>query len=536
MDESLQIESRSRSEEKKKSIALPMLIIILGVFMAVLDTSIVNVALPKMMNVYGVNETAIQWVVTAYTLTVGSIIPVTGYLGERFGYKRIFVLALTIFTIGSGLCGSAWSNSAMVLFRILQAIGGGALMPIAMAMVTRMIPRERRGMALGVFGIAIMFAPAIGPTVSGYITDFLDWRLIFYLNVPIGIVDVILASLFLENTNANSSRKFDMPGFILSVVGFSTLLYSLGNVPSHGWGSTEVLPFIIIAFVSLALFIIREFSVEQPMLDLRLLKNSSFAFTLLLISVTSIMLLGVLFLLPLFLQNIMGFSAFKTGLILLPQALVAGILMPVAGALYDKVGIRPLAGTGFFIMAVAMFFLIHVSALTSMSTIILLLMLRSCGIGITMMPLQTNGLNHIPDNKEGQGTAILNAVTQISNSFGVAILSLLLSQRSKFHMAMNRSEVTVFSHPVTDFMSKMEAYGQSMGFSLMQSKKLAINMLYGKVQLASTVQAIDDIFYILTIVAIVATLLTFLLGGRKKEKEKDAPKQPETGLAQIEES
>ncbi len=534
MSRTLQIEGSGEAETKQK-IGLPMLIIILGVFMAVLDTSIVNVALPKMMTVYGVGENAIQWVVTAYTLTVGSIIPVTGFLGERFGYKRIFVLALTIFTIGSGLCGSAWSNSAMILFRIIQAIGGGALMPIAMAMVTRMIPRERRGMAIGIFGIAIMFAPAIGPTVSGYITDFLNWRLIFYLNLPIGIVDVVLASLFLENANANASRRFDLPGFVLSVIGFSTLLYSLGGVPDYGWQSAHVIPFILIALVSLILFVIRETRIEQPMLDLKLLKNAPFSFTLVLIGITSIMLLGVLFLLPIFLQNIMGFSAFKTGLILLPQAIVAGVLMPIAGILYDRVGIRPLAGTGFLIMGVAMFFMVHITAATTMSTIILLLMLRSCGIGITMMPLQTNGLNHIPDNKEAQGTAILNAVTQISNSFGVAVLSLLLTQRSKFHIANNSAEVTSFSHPVQEFMSKMEAYGQSMGFSLSQSKSLAIKYLYGQVQITSMVQAVDDIFYILTFVATVAMILAVLLGGKKKTE--DTPKNlPTHALVQTEES
>ncbi|HET7615815.1 MAG TPA: DHA2 family efflux MFS transporter permease subunit, partial [Bacillales bacterium] len=335
------------SKPEQTNIVLPLIAIIMGVFMAVLDTSIVNVALPNMMSVFGVGQNSIQWVVTAYTLAVGSIIPVTGYLGERFGYKKIYILALIVFTVGSALCGAAWSNSSMILFRIIQAVGGGAIMPVSMAMVTRMIPKEKRGFAFGVFGIAIMFAPAIGPTLSGYITEFLNWRLIFYLNVPIGIVDFFLAQLFLENTETRSMKKFDLPGFIFSVIGFSTLLYGFGEVPDHGWQSTAVMPFIVISIVSLALFVIRELSVEEPMLDLRLLKNFSFSFVLILVGVTSVMLLGVLFLLPIFLENIMNFSPFKTGLILLPQALVAGLLMPVAGLLFDRIGLKPLAGTGF---------------------------------------------------------------------------------------------------------------------------------------------------------------------------------------------
>jgi EmrB/QacA subfamily drug resistance transporter len=514
-------ESSPVSFEKEQNIGFQMLVIILGVFMAVLDTSIVNVAIPKMMNVFGVNQDSIQWVVTAYTLTVGSIIPVTGYLGERFGYKRIFMIALVIFTIGSGLCGAAWSNSTMIFFRIVQAIGGGALMPISMAMVTRMIPKEKRGMAIGVFGIAIMFAPAIGPTLSGYITEFLDWRLIFYINVPIGILDVILAFFFLKNSNVNVEKKFDLLGFVLSVVGFSTLLYGFGQVPDHGWNSTDVIPFLIISFISLTLFVIRELKAAEPMLDLRLLKNPGFSFGLLLIAVTSIMLLGVLFLLPIFLQDIMGFSALRTGLILLPQALVAGILMPVAGFLFDKVGIKPLAGTGFIIMAIAMFFMIHISEQTAMSTIVMLLMLRSAGIGITMMPLQANGLNQIPDNKEAQGTAILNAVNQIANSFGVAWLSLLLTDRSKFHYNVTSSQLSVFSPTVTQFMQKMQAYGSHLGMSASQAKALAVKYFQGQVQIHSTVQAIDDIFYVLTFVAIGAAFLTFLLQSKKKALDKE---------------
>lgn len=502
--------------ESNQKIGFPMLVIILGVFMAVLDTSIVNVAIPKMMNVFGVNQSSIQWVVTAYTLTVGSIIPVTGYLGERFGYKRIFMLALIIFTFGSGLCGAAWSNGTMVTFRIVQAIGGGALMPISMAMVTRMIPKEKRGMAIGIFGIAIMFAPAIGPTISGYLTEYLDWRLIFYINVPIGIVDIILAYFFLENSAVNASKKFDLLGFVLSVAGFSSLLYGFGQVPDYGWGSSEVFPFFIIAIVSLTLFVIREWTIEEPMLDLKLLKNPAFTFGLILIGVTSIMLLGVLFLLPIFLQNIMGFSALKTGLILLPQALVAGMLMPIAGFLFDKIGIKPLAGTGFIIMTIAMFLMIHISAQTSMSTIVLLLMLRSAGIGITMMPLQANGLNQIPDNKEGQGTAILNAVNQISNSFGVAWLSLLLTERSKFHYNMTASQLSAFSPTVSQFLQKMQGLGQSMGMNAVQTKALATHYLQGQVQLHAIVQAIDDIFYILTFVSIGAALLTFLMRSKRK--------------------
>lgn len=504
----------------KNHIVLPLVAIIIGVFMAVLDTSIVNVALPNMMNVFGVGQNSIQWVVTAYTLTVGSIIPVTGFLGERFGYKRVFITALIIFTFGSALCGAAWSNGSMVFFRIIQALGGGAIMPVSMAMITRLIPKEKRGFALGIFGIAIMFAPAIGPTLSGYITEYMNWRLIFYLNVPIGIFDFFLASVVLENTLTHKMKKFDIPGFIFSVVGFSTLLYSLGEVPGNGWASSAVLPFLVTSIISLTLFVIRELSVKDPMLDLRLLKNWSFAFILFLVAITSVMLLGVLFILPIYLENLMGFTPFKTGLILLPQALVAGIFMPIAGIMFDRIGIKPLAGTGFIIMGVAMYLMTNLTSVTAVSTIVLLLMFRSAGIGITMMPLQTQGLNLIPDNKEGQGTAILNAVTQISNSFGVAWLSMMLSQRSKLHIHSNGAEVSQYNPHVQQFIAQVQHFAATKGLTMPQGKALALKYLQGMVQLHSTVQAMDDIFYILAIIAGIGAVITFSL--RKKRKKRVA--------------
>ncbi len=301
-----------------------MVALILGVFMAILDTSIVNVAIPKMMSVFGVNQSQIEWVVTAYALVSGALVPATGFLGDRFGYKKMYVISLAIFTIGSGLCGIAWSNNAMIVFRIVQAVGGGAMMPISMAMILRMIPVERRGIAMGMFGIAIMFAPATGPTLSGYIVEYLDWRLIFTINVPIGILDLFLSAAFLREFKSEVKRRFDLAGFLTSSLGLASLLYGVGLVSEKGWTDHEVLAFVLTGLVSLIAFITIELHVKDPLLDLSLMKNWTFTLTVSISSLVTVIMMGVLFLLPIFLQSVSGLSAVQTGLLLLPQALMSG--------------------------------------------------------------------------------------------------------------------------------------------------------------------------------------------------------------------
>lgn len=503
-----------------------MVAIILAVFMAILDTSIVNVAIPKMMAVFGVTQLDIQWVLTAYTLVVGSLVPVTGYLGERLGYKKVFLYALAVFTIGSGLCGAAWSNGSMIFFRIVQAIGGGALMPVSMAMMFRMFPKERRGLAMGIFGIAVMFAPAIGPTLSGYIVDYLDWRLIFYINVPIGIINFFLAMSALNEVQTLSTKRFDLPGFIFSTIGFSTLLYGLGEVADKGWRDPGVVTYLAIAGISLLLFIIRELTAEDPMLDLRLFGNVTFTITQLISTTATVMLMGSLFIVPIFLQNIIGLSAVQTGLLLLPQAVMSGIMMPIAGALFDRIGARPLAIVGMLITATSLYLNHYIDVSTSNATLVSWFVLRAIGIGLLMMPVQTAGMNTVPMNKVGQGTAITNTVRQVAASFGIAWLALLLSQRTKFHSAVMSDEMNMFSPTVANGMTQLQSSFQQAGQTAAQAKTSAVMTMYGQIQIHSIVQAMDDIFFIISIVALGGAVLSLFLRGTRHKRQPGAAGEP----------
>ncbi|MFD0680486.1 MULTISPECIES: DHA2 family efflux MFS transporter permease subunit [unclassified Paenibacillus] len=504
------------TEPPARGRGLAMLAMILAVFMAILDTSIVNVAVPKMMAVFSVSQTEIQWVLTAYSLVVGALIPITGYMGDRFGYKRVFLYSVAVFTIGSALCSAAWSNNSMIVFRIIQAIGGGAVMPVSMVMLFRMFPPEKRGMAMGLFGISVMFAPAVGPTLSGYIVEYLDWRLIFSINVPIGIIDIFLAAAALKEYKIENPGKFDLWGFVTSSTGLATLLYGVGIVADKGWNNTEVIIFLSIATVCLIAFIIIELIVERPMLDLSLLKNFTFTLTLMISSTAMVILMGSLFLLPVFLENVAGLSPIQTGLLLLPQAIVSGLMMPIAGALFDKIGAKPLAVIGMIITAYGLYLTRQLDVTTPFSTIVGWLMIRAVGVGLVMMPVQTAGMNTVPMHKMGQGTALSNAIRQVSASFGIAWLALMFSNQRIFHSAAMSDQMNMFSASVQNNISQIQTQYMAVGQSFGQAQSSAIGYVYGQIQLQATVQAMDDVFYMTAGLALAAVVLSMFLKTVKR--------------------
>ncbi|WP_028777493.1 DHA2 family efflux MFS transporter permease subunit [Shimazuella kribbensis] len=504
---------------------LVLSVTIIAVFMAILDTSIVNVAIPKMMAVFSVDTKEIQWVVTSYTLVVGTIIPVTGYITEKFGFKKIFIFSLVVFTLGSLLCGLAWSNESMILFRIIQAIGGGALMPVSQAMIFRLFPKEKRGQAMGLFGISIMFAPAIGPTLSGYIIQYMDWRLIFFINVPIGVVATIIAMVSFKELDHRVDRKFDVTGFITSTIGFSTLLYGIGLVPEKGWGHDEVLFFVGVGSVSLLIFIAIEWVKKNPMLDLRLLKIPVFTVAQIITSLTSVILFVPLFLFPIFLENIAGLTALQTGLLLLPQALITGLMMPVAGMLFDRIGARWLAVIGMAITVYSLHLTTQLDVNTSFSTIAFWLILRGIGISLVMMPVSTAGMNAVPNHLVAQATALSNTIRQVAASFGIAWATLLLSNRQVFHSANYADQYNVFSSFSQGIVQQIQSAYMGLGQSFTEAKASALGYISGQIQVHTTVQAMDDVFYISMWLAIFALVISFFIGKKEAvQKEETATK------------
>ena len=323
---------------------LPLVVLVIGMFMSVLDTSIVNVALPTVQTDLGIGASDGQWVSTAYSLAEGVMVPISAWLGYRFGYKRMYVLSLAGFTVASALCGLATGLVPLVAFRILQAIPGGVIPVICMVMLRRMVPPERLGAAMGLFGLGIVVAPATGPTLGGFLVEYVDWRWIFFVNIPIGVLGVVAAMVVLRESPTHRDRPLDVLGFVTVAGGLFALLLALEEGRDWGWTSYRILILFTAAALLLALFVVVELEVDKPLLDLRLFARGQFVVALVLVSVISISLFASFFFVPQFLQStVRGMTPVNTGIALIPQAIVLAVLIPLSGLLYDRIGARWLA-------------------------------------------------------------------------------------------------------------------------------------------------------------------------------------------------
>jgi EmrB/QacA subfamily drug resistance transporter len=405
-------------------------VFVVGLFMDLLDTTIVNVALPTLAREFDTTTTTLQWVVTGYLLSLAVWIPASGWLGDRFGTKRIFMLALALFTIGSALCGAAWSINSLIFFRVLQGVGGGMLTPVGTAMIFRAFPPNERAQASAVLTIPVAIAPTIGPILGGLIVDHLSWRWIFYVNVPIGIIGFIFASIVLREHTEPTPGRFDYLGFVLSGTGLPLVLYALSEAPSHGWTSTLVVTTGLLGIALLALMVLVETKVvQEPMLALRLFKDRMFRTANTVYFMTAAGLIGVIFLLPLFLQILRGLSATQSGLTTFPQALGIVAVARFASRIYPKIGPRRMLAAGMLITAISTSCFLFVDLETNLWWIRAIMFVRGMAFGIVLIPLQAATFSTISPQDTGRASALFNTNRQVASSFGVAILATVLADR-----------------------------------------------------------------------------------------------------------
>ena len=484
-----------------------MVVLVTGMFMSVLDVSIVNVAIPTMQRDFGSTTEQIQWVATAYSLALGVIVPVSAWCGDRFGATRVYNIALIGFAAGSALCGLAWNLNSMIVFRVIQAIPGGVLPVVTLTILYRIVPRDRIGAAMGMYGLGIIVAPAVGPTLGGYLVEYVDWRLIFFINVPVGIVGFVAALVVLPKFPGVRSGNFDVWGFLAIATGLFTLLLALTEGQDWGWTSYKVLILLTVAALSLALFIVIELEVDNPLLDVRVFRFWPFTNSLMLISVLSIGLFTVLFYIPLYLQQATGLGAFETGLLLLPQALVMAVIMPVAGRLYDKIGPRWPAVVGLSIVAWGTYELHVLTLETSHEHLIWLLTLRAAGMGIAMMPIMTGGIAAVPPALVSRASAFNNVVQRTSAALGLAILTAMVD-RSQAQLDADRAALL---GPGTDLpVLGPGSTGQMAG----------MYATYQQMQTQVFVEAMDGLFMVTAVITAVGIGLAFLL------RSGPAPKAP----------
>jgi len=410
-------------------------VFVFGLFMDLLDMTIVNVALPTFAKDFDASTTTIEWVVTAYLLSLAVFIPVSGWAGDRFGTKRTFLFALSVFTLGSLLCAIAWDIESLIAFRVLQGVGGGMLTPVGTAMLFRAFPPAERAQAAALLAIPTAVAPATGPVLGGYLVEYQSWHWIFLINIPVGLAGLLVAGLFLREEKQASPGRLDVPGFVLSATGLAAVMYALVEAGSRGFDDTRVLASGLPGLALLAVFCIVELRTDEPLIDIRLLGDKLFRAANTVQFAGFAGYAGALFLLPLLLQAEMGFSPLESGLITFPQAIgVAMMVLPV-NRLYRRVGPRRLVmiGTAGGTLTTLAFLLVDLE--TSRWWIQLIMLARGWSFAFALVPMQAVAFATISSELTGRASAIFNAGRQVAASFGVALLGTVLTNRLTHHGA-----------------------------------------------------------------------------------------------------
>jgi EmrB/QacA subfamily drug resistance transporter len=502
---------------ERRSQTSTVVVLICGMFIAVLNQTMVNVAIPHMMNDLNVSTTTIQWMSTGFMLANAVMIPVSAFLMETVSTRLLFTMAMGLFTLGSLICGVSPSFALVLIGRIIQAIGAGVLIPLVTNIFLRIFPPEQMGKAMGMMGIAMMFAPAVGPTFAGYMMQYFSWRILFFLMVPLGLLEVLLSFRYLSNVLKLTYPKLDWLGAILSTIGFGSLLYGLSEAGSRGWGDAVVDVSIIVGVVFLFFFVFWQLTTDTPLLNLRVFRNYSFTMTNLVGMVVNMSMYGAMLLLPIYVQNIRGYTALESGLLILPGALLMGAMSPISGMLYDRIGIRPLAVVGLVITAVTTFEFSKLTSETAYSHLLLLYALRSFGVSFIMMTIMTAGLNALPLALKGHGTAASNTMRQVAGSIGTALLVTVMSTRTNEHLASYASTLTSNNPSAAAHLGELQAgITAATGLSADTSGAYAISILGGLTARESAIGGINDAFVVATAITVLGLLFSLFLSRSKK--------------------
>ncbi|HCY1217237.1 TPA: DHA2 family efflux MFS transporter permease subunit [Staphylococcus aureus] len=484
--------------------------LLFGMFIAILNQTLLNVALPKINTEFNISASTGQWLMTGFMLVNGILIPITAYLFNKYSYRKLFLVALVLFTIGSLICAISMNFPIMMVGRVLQAIGAGVLMPLGSIVIITIYPPEKRGAAMGTMGIAMILAPAIGPTLSGYIVQNYHWNVMFYGMFIIGIIAILVGFVWFKLYQYTTNPKADIPGIIFSTIGFGALLYGFSEAGNKGWGSVEIETMFAIGIIFIILFVIRELRMKAPMLNLEVLKFPTFTLTTVINMVVMMSLYGGMILLPMYLQNLRGFSALDSGLLLLPGSLIMGLLGPFAGKLLDTIGLKPLAIFGIAVMTYATWELTKLNMDTPYMTIMGIYVLRSFGMAFIMMPMVTAAINALPGRLASHGNAFLNTMRQLAGSIGTAILVTVMTTQTTQHLSAFGEELDKTNPVVQDHMRELASqYGGQEG---------VMKVLLQFVNKLSTVEGINDAFIVATIFSVIALILCLFLQSNKKAK------------------
>ncbi len=486
----------------------------LGALMEVIDVSIVNVALPSMQNSLGATLTEIGWVITGYAMANVVIIPLGAWLGQYFGEKNYYLFTLAAFVAASVMCGLAASLPMLVVARVLQGIFGGGLLPKAQAILFETFPPHQHGIAQAIFGIGVVVGPAFGPTLGGYLTDSLGWRWIFFVNLPVGIVAVLMALLFIpDKPRVPRSGAVDYFGILLLALCLSTFQYVLEEGNGEDWfASGLIIILTLVSLTALCLFIWRELKVSHPAVNLRVLRYRSLVAGSLYSIVLGTGLYGSTFVIPLFTQTILHFTATQTGELMIPGSLAMIVFMPLAGALVNKVDARILVGIGSMILGGVMLALSAVNIHTSAHSFFWPLMFRGLGLTFMFIPLSVATLGGVPRHEVAAASGLYNLTRQIGGSIGIAVLTTLLDHRRAFHAFQLGSSVGAIDPATQQFLSQLQAYLQSRAFDSVSAEQAGLKIVNGMINQQALILAFQDVYVLVGSMFFCTLVLLFFLG------------------------
>jgi drug resistance transporter, EmrB/QacA subfamily len=417
---------------EKKPAYLMIAILFFGAFVSFLNNSLLNVALPTIMADLGIqNYSTVQWLVTGYMLVSGVLIPVSGFLLIKFTNRSLYITSMSLFTLGTAIAAFAPNFGMLLAGRMIQAAGSAVMAPLLMNIMLISFPREKRGSVMGVFGLVMITAPAIGPTLSGYIVQYYDWRFLFEMILPFAVLNLVLAIWKLKNVMPTKPAQIDILSIILSVIGFGGLLYGCSSASTEGWENPLVIVTIAVGAVALVFFVIRQLKLKVPILDLRVYRYPMFALSSVISVVIAASMFSGMILTPAYVQNVRGISPLDSGLLMLPGALIMGVMSPITGRLFDRYGPRVLAFIGLSLTALSTYLLSLLEIDSGYFHIMSIYALRMFGMSMVMMPIMTNGLNQLPTRLNPHGTALNNTIQQVAGSIGTAIFVTIMNSHAK---------------------------------------------------------------------------------------------------------
>jgi DHA2 family multidrug resistance protein len=493
--------------------------VMLPTLIEIVDTSVVNVSLDHIRGSLSAGVDESTWIISSYLVSNAVVIPITGWLSRIFGRKRYLLFSISLFTISSFLCGASWSLATLIFFRVLQGMGGGGLQPVSQSILLETFPPHQHGMAMAIFGMGIMFGPIIGPLLGGWITDNWSWHWIFFINVPIGIISILLTLSFIVDPPymVRTKMKVDYWGLVSLAVGLGCLQIVLDKGQREDWFSSSLIFWLsILSIASLLLFVLTEFFAENPIVNLRTFRNASFASGNLIMFFAFFTLFGSIVLLPIYLQTLMGYTSFLAGWVLGPGGIAAMIAMPIAGKLVTKINPKIPLVFGILVAAYSVHLMGRFNLQADFEAVLWPRVILGVGMGFLFIPLNTLAFSEIKKEEMGNATGIFNLLRNLGGSVGVAVVTTLLAQRAQFHQARLAEHLTPMDRNLQSALPEISQFLQGKGFISLPPDQASLAAIYKQLLMQASMLSFNDVFYLLSLMMGFILPLAFLMRSGKK--------------------